>query len=118
MNDLETLAQRLGEDAFFLAHALGRFAHSESLDDAGLATALGCSPETLTMLRLCRSPRHDSFKADIDSIAARFQVDAGILADAVRRGQAIAVMQARQPEQTGGMLLAARDDDRPPEEQS
>ena len=118
MNHLETLARRLEEDAFFLAHALMGYARSEGLDEAGLAAALGCPPETLTMLRLCRSPRDDTFKEDIDSIATRFQVDAGVLADAVRRGQTIAVMQARQPDQTGGMLLAARDDDRPAEEPS
>ena len=64
------------------------------------------------MLRLCRCPEADRFKADIDSISSEFQVNADALVKAVRRGQVIASLKARQPEQTEGMLLAARDDDR------
>jgi len=112
-NHLETLARRLEGDPFFLACALKGFARSEQMDDTALATALRCSPETLTMLRLCRAPELDRFKADIDAIVARFNVDADVLVRAVRRGQALVSLQSRQLEQTGGMLLAARDDDRP-----
>ena len=65
------------------------------------------------MLRLCRAPELDRFKADIDAIVSRLNVDEDVLVQAVRRGQAIVSLQSRQPEQTGGMLLAARDDERP-----
>lgn len=112
-NHLEFMAQWLERDAFFLASALKSYAHSEGLDDDALAAALKCNRETLTMLRLCRAPEQDRFQADIDALAAEFHADAEALAVAVRRGQAIASLQSRQPEQTGGMLLAARDDDRP-----
>ena len=112
-NHLESLARRLEGDPFFLACPLAGYARSENLNDAALAAALKCSLESLTMIRLCRSPDEDRFKADIDAVAARFHADADVLALAVRRGQVLATLQSRQPEQTGGMLLAARDDDRP-----
>ena len=117
-NHLESLALRLERDPFFLACPLAGYARSESLDDAALAAAMKCSLESLTMIRLCRSPDADRFKADIDAVATRFNADADVLALAVRRGQVLATLQSRQPEQTGGMLLAARDDDRPDAEES
>ena len=53
---LDALARRVADDPFFLGSALARHAESHGLDDAGLAAALGCSVETLAMLRLCRLP--------------------------------------------------------------
>jgi hypothetical protein len=109
---LESLATRLEGDPFFLACTLKDYAHSEGLDNEGLASALGCDRETLAMLRLCRTPDATRFRDDIDRIASRFGVNRDVLMLAVRRGQAIVAM-ARQPEQSSGMLLAARDDERP-----
>ena len=110
---LEFLAKQAEVRPTYLAHPLRQFAVSESLDDAALAAALKCSPENLTMIRLCRSPEPDRFTADIVDVATRFNADAEVLAMAVHRGQVIERMRERQPEQTGSMLLAARDDDRP-----
>jgi hypothetical protein len=113
---LELLASRVESDPFFLGCLLKGYARSEELDDTALAASLGCNSETLTMLRLCRTPDLDRFNEDINQIVARFGVDRDVLTLAVRRGQAIVAM-ARQPMgETGGMLLAARDDDRPPTE--
>lgn len=113
MNPLERAAKRLERDPFFFASPLAAYALSEDLDDVALAERLKCSRENLTMIRLCRAPEADRFAADIDEVATRFEADAQALAVAVRHGQSVEKLRARQPEQTGGMLLAARDGDRP-----
>jgi hypothetical protein len=114
MNHLESFAHRVESDPFFLACVLRDYARSEGLDDAALAAALGCNLETLTMVRLCRAPADYRFKEDIDQVVARFGLNHGVLVEAVRRGQAISSMKRQPVGETGGMLLAARDDERPP----
>ena len=106
---LEGLVRRFEGDSFFLAHALKLYAQSEDLDTSGLANRMGCSPETLTMLALCRDPRTDSerFHRDIHLIASRFEIQPDCLAEVVRRGQAIS--RAREMQTIQGTLLAARD---------
>ena len=113
MNPLERAAKRLEQDPFFFACPLAAYALSEDLDDAALAARLTCSPENLTMIRLSRAPEADRFAADIDEVATRFAADAQALAVAVRHGQAVERLRSRKPEHTDGVLLAARDDDRP-----
>ena len=54
---LEALAARAVGEPFFLGWVLAAYAHSEGLDDAGLAASLGCPAQELVMLRLCRTPR-------------------------------------------------------------
>jgi hypothetical protein len=107
---LENLALRLETDPFFLACPLSLFAKSAGLQVPQLAQNLGCSVETLVLVRLCRSPREEpgQFQKDIARIASKYQIDAGVLTDAVRRGQAL--WHLRQT-QAGGVstLLAARD---------
>jgi hypothetical protein len=108
---LEHLATRLEDDPFFLACALKHFARSEGLSSEQLAAALGCSADTLLLLRLCRAPASDdeAFSEGIEQITTRFSVDADVLAEAVRRGQALCAMtRDDQPQRT---LLAARDGD-------
>lgn len=88
MSHLENLARRVDEDPFFLACPLKLFSQSEGLDEEKLVAALGCSQEVLVPLRLCRTPATgaEQFQKDIDRIASRFQVNAEVLAEAVRRG--------------------------------
>jgi hypothetical protein len=112
-NHLEHLARRVEDDPFFLACLLKLYAQSEALDEEQLAAALGCSRQILVQVRLCRAPAREAeqFQRDVDRIAARFQVHADVLAEAVRRGQAILHMR-RPANQEGGTLLAARDADK------
>ena len=106
---LEALAKRAEREPFFLASVLAAYARSEGLDDAGLAAALGCPVGELTMIRLCRVPRTDAgeFWDDVTALAGRFGLDAGRLAEAVKRGRVVLRLQAAQP--GGGFLAAARD---------
>ncbi|HLH22129.1 MAG TPA: hypothetical protein VK066_06380 [Chloroflexota bacterium] len=108
---LEALARRVQSDPAFLAAALADYAHSEGLDERGLAAALGCLPGQLSRLRLCRRPRDEptgQLRRDVEQIAARFGVRADVLAEAVRRSNALAALRrAGEPER--GTLMAARD---------
>jgi hypothetical protein len=105
---LELLAKRAEQEPYFLAAVLAAYAHSEGLNDAGLAAALGCLREELTMVRLCRAPRTEppEFWADVTAVATRFGMDRQRLAEAVKRGRV--VLRLRQAP-AGGFLAAARD---------
>jgi hypothetical protein len=107
---IDALGRRVENDPFFLASALADYARSEHLDNEDLAAALGCAVETLGPLRLCRRPRPDPglFKQDIERIAARFGVDADLLAQAVRRSDALSSLR-RAATGGRGLLMAARD---------
>lgn len=118
---LDHLARRVEGDPFFLGSALADYARSEHLDEQGLAATLRCSPETLTRLKLCRRPypEPERFRADLAAIVARFPADPAVLAEAVRRSDALA--RLRGSSMGPGALIAARDreEDRaapPPEE--
>jgi hypothetical protein len=107
--NLEHLARRLEDDPFFLACPLKLYAESEGLNDDSLAARLHCSTDTSVLICLCRAPTGDdeSFQDDIEKIAAKFSVDADVLAEAIRRGQAIFEMQ--RSTNAAGTLIAARD---------
>jgi hypothetical protein len=107
---LENLAHRLENDPFFLACPLMLFARSADLAEEQLAEKLGCSMETLVLVRLCRAPSAEpgKFQKDIMRIASSYQVDADALTQAVRQGQAIYCMRAGPKAKT---LMAARDGD-------
>jgi hypothetical protein len=113
---LEALARRVEKDPLFLAGLLVEYAGSESLDDIGLAAALGCEPEALTAIRLCRAPRPDraGFRQDVDEIAARFGLDADRLTAVVRRGETLRRLRSAAPS-GHGFLAAARDGEPTPE---
>lgn len=107
---IERLANRVAQDPFFLATPLQIYATGEGMDDAGLCTLLGCGQETLSMLRLCRRPRPEPplFAQDVARIAERFALSADLLAEIVRRADAIGAL--RQAGITArGALIAARD---------
>lgn len=105
------LARRIEDDEFFLASALADYARMEHLDEQGLAKALGCSVEGLVSLRLCRRPRPqpEFFRKDVDQIASRFGAKAEVLAEVVRRHDALREMRAGPTREMGGTLMAARD---------
>lgn len=110
-NRIAALARRVEGDEFFLAFALADYARTERLDDRGLAERLGCSEEALISLRLCRRPDSDPavFRREVDRIASRFGADAAMIAEAVRRSDALRVMRSKAAIGESGMLMAARD---------
>ena len=114
---LEHLARRVEGDPFFLATPLVCFARGEGLDDSALAARLGCEVSTLTPLRLCRNPdpQPPRFWEDTRAIAARFGLDADVLAGVIRHGQSLVRMGHAAPapvEEGSGFLMAAREDEK------
>ena len=105
------LARRIEGDEFFLASALADYARTEHLDEQDLAKTLGCSVEDLVSLRLCRRPRPqpELFRKEVDQIASRFGARAEVLAEVVRRHDALREMRAGPTRDMGGTLMAARD---------
>lgn len=105
---LERFARRLRSDPYFLASALEDYAGSERLDRAGLAAALGCEPNQLGPLGLCRRPSPDagSFADDVRRIAQRFNLPEERLAEVVRRSEALMALREADIED---VVAAARD---------
>ncbi|MCA1706554.1 MAG: hypothetical protein LC781_16115 [Actinobacteria bacterium] len=108
---IAALARRVEDEEFFLASVLADYARTENLDDQGLAEKLSCPVKTLVSLRLCLrpSPDPDVFRREVDRIASRFEVDAGLLAEAIRRSDALRIMRSKADAEEGGLLMAARD---------
>jgi hypothetical protein len=106
---IAALARRVEDDPFFLAAALSAYARAEGLGDVQLAQRLGCTPAQLDALRLCRKPRSSvkEFQHDVERIAAAFQIDATVIAEAVRLADALRAL--RQAREDSGYLMAARD---------
>ncbi len=104
---LEWLGRRVENDPSFLASVLAEYARCEKLDDAGLADALGCPPENLAAVRLCRTPRTDpvGLRQDTADMARAFGLDPFRLARVVRRVGALVELRRA----SGGVLMAARD---------
>jgi hypothetical protein len=107
---IESLARRVESDPFFLAFSLASYAQSEGLNDSALASRLGCDLDRLSRIRLCRRPREDprQFREDIARVAAEFDVSQDVLAQAVRRADALTAFR-RAMSGGEGMLMAARD---------
>lgn len=114
MKPLERFARRIQEDPFFLSPLLNLYAQSENLTCDALAERLGCTPEDLILLRLCRAPVQEpasEFQRDVNVIADRFHLNPEMLSEVVRRGQVLVQIRMQMPTGTTGTLLAARDAD-------
>src|SRR4051794_36689307 len=92
---LHALARRLERDRFFLASAVAEYTRSERLGERELAVMLGCPAEALDQLRLCRRPDGEAsrFRRDIEWIASRYGVSPEVLAQIVRRADAIEALK-------------------------
>jgi hypothetical protein len=107
---IESLARRVEDDPYFLAHPLASYAQSEGLSDYDLAKRLGCEVDQLSRIRLCRRPRSEPalFQDDIASVATAFNISQDILLQAVRRADALTAFRVAAV-RDAGLLMAARD---------
>lgn len=112
---LDQLARRAAQSAArrpdYLAAVLAAYQGQEQLDDAALANHLGLPESELPWLRLCLRPRAESFAADVQAIAARFQLNELALARIVRQVDALATFTEMPVRQESGWLAAAREQD-------
>lgn len=101
---LRRAAERAQSDPFFLAGLLQRYREEELLDESALADFLGCRPEDLPRLALCRRPGDGAaFRRDISILAQRFRLHERALIRLVRVAESLEGMANE------GGLLAARD---------
>lgn len=107
---LRALVRRAEGEPFFLASALKAYAESEGMNDENLARFLGCAPEALDPIRLCRRPAGEAprFRDDVLRIAQHFGLHADRLAGILRRVDALAALRPGGAP-PGGELRAARD---------
>lgn len=104
------LAERLAADPDFLAAVFAGYKAHAGADDDQIAHRLGADPSLLPRLALCRRPRPDLFRDDVESIAGEFGLDAAKFADFVRHADVLTAFAA--PAATGQsqhVLAAARD---------
>lgn len=117
---LARAAQRAEQQPFFLASVLAAYRATHQLDDASLADLLGCAPDDLVRLALCRRPAPESarFSAEVDHLARRFGLHGDRLAAIIRQVDALTALaqhlQTAAP--ATGLLRAARDRTNPVEE--
>lgn len=103
------LAHLARERSRLMASLLAAYQEQQRLDDASLATLLGCDVQALPRLALCRRPRPaPHFRTDIDRIAAYVPCDPRQLAVLIRAVESwLSLRQA--PSAQASLLLAARD---------
>lgn len=96
------MSRLASDDPFYMGWHLARYSEMKGLSVAELGKELGCLPETVNSISLCRAPRSEPphFQDDIERVADRFQVRADKLVGIVR------YVQIASDE---SMLLAARD---------
>ena len=99
LSKISSLASR---DAFYLGWHLARYSEKKGVSMEELGRELGCLPETVNSIALCRAPRAEPphFQRDIERVAERFQIRADRLMGIVRLAQVSG---------EESMLMAARD---------
>jgi hypothetical protein len=113
-NLLPLLARAAGRAATrqeFLGWVFARYAEVEGKSDEELAETLGASVQDLHRLRLCLRPRAQSFAADVQQIAGKFELDAGDLARVIRHVEALEGMKEAREDGAAsdvGVMMAAR----------
>lgn len=102
-NDMLLKTSRLASnDPFYLGWHLARYSEMRGMSITELGIELGCLPETVNSISLCRAPRPvpPHFRSDIERVADRFQV---------RADRLMRIVRYVQVESDESILLAARD---------
>jgi hypothetical protein len=93
---------------------------NRGIDEEDLAVLLGCSPEQIFRLALCRRPDIRTFRQDVERVAAYVGANALRLAEMLREVDAWTALQETTADSTlqpgSGLLMAARDREEPAEE--
>lgn len=112
---LRVAAERAGHRPFFIAGDLGEFRSLHGFSEIDLAAWLGCAPERLPELALCRRPEpHGAgFRRDVQKISDYISISPERLAQLLREVDAVDAFRrsdasSRAPRRDG-MLFAARD---------
>ena len=112
---LRHAARAATRSLFFLAGSLEEFRQNRGIDEAELARFIGCVPELLPKLALCRRPVPESggFRSDVDRITAAFGLRDGRLVQLLREAESVKALKeadlALGEVTRRGALMAARD---------
>jgi hypothetical protein len=108
---LDRLIQLAQERPTLLAGPLQLYKEQEGLDDQRLAAKLGCAPEAIPRLALCKRPRPaPHFREDVERIASFIHADMLQLMMLIRAVESREAL-SRRADPTQPALLAARDHD-------
>jgi hypothetical protein len=112
---LRVAAELAARRPLFLARDLAEFRALHGFSEVDLAAWLGCAPERLPGLALCRRPalRGPGFRRDVQKISDYVGIRPERLAELLREVDAVdafrhSSLSSRAP-RSRGMLLAARD---------
>jgi hypothetical protein len=103
-----TLAARLEDDRSMMAWVLAQYRAAEDKDDRLMAQKLGIAEYQLPHIALCKRPRDELFRSDIDAIAGHIGMDPAPLAEVVRLVDSLEAFGQLQTGQRR-LLAAARD---------
>ncbi len=110
---LEAAALRSEEEDWTLGQVFGKYRKLEERSAEELAAELGCTPEVLRWLSLCRRPEGDQLTEQVREIVERFAVDAHRLITVLRRVDVLDALSIRPAGEAGNdegsLVLAARD---------
>ncbi|WP_246357201.1 hypothetical protein [Pyxidicoccus fallax] len=81
---LERAARRSRSETWMLGHVFERYRELEGRTQEELAKELGCTPDVLHWLSLCRRPEGQDFDEQASAIAKRFAVDLVSLVQVLR----------------------------------
>ncbi len=96
---------------FFVASALAECRQRRNWDDRQLAEHLGCPPQALPRLGLCRrpSPAEPDFAARVRRIAEYAPCNPDALLVLLREASVLAALRETAPSEDNTIFLAARD---------
>lgn len=108
---LAKISSLASQDEFYLGWHLTRYSNMKGMTMTEVSEELGCLPEVVSSISLCRAPRAEPphFQMDVERVAERFQIRADRLMNIVRRSQTAS---------HESMLMAARDRDVNEDEES
>lgn len=103
-----SVLRQTAQDAVWLGYWLRRHRRTEKRTVSQLARLLGLSVEGLVLLSLCRTPREDHFRDDVQAICHRTGAKESELARILRQEQGLA-RWAETSSPAEGWLMAASD---------
>jgi hypothetical protein len=103
-----SVLRQTGRDPVWVGYWLRRHRMHERIGPTRLAARLGLDRHGMALLSLCRTPREDHLREDLEVICRRTGADEVALAGILRQEQALA-RWADSPPQPGGWLMAASD---------
>lgn len=109
--DLQWLATRASNDAFFLGRVLAEYKRLNGINDCTLGDILDCTLEDILKLELCRLPddQSPSFQSDVRRIANFAGCNFNGLLQILREVASVNSLQLSEKETATGLLMAARD---------